>query len=150
MTLDLPKWPCVNLLTHPQVISSTCVKNFWCFSIKMNRNWHKFYNFPASYLDLDQMKLGQYHDTSSGHKQYLCYVRTSNVSPKIIYGPDMNLQRQTDKRTDGRTNRRIWWSLLTHMLLHTFICGGYTHMEVCLGEKWSFIFLKIRRRGFHY
>ena len=36
------------------------------------------------------MTLGQGHDTPLGHKQSLCEVRTSNVSPLKRYGPDTN------------------------------------------------------------
>lgn len=37
--------------------------------------------FSFNDLKLTKMTLDQHHDTISGHKQYLCAIRTINVSP---------------------------------------------------------------------
>lgn len=57
---------------------------------------------PASDFDLSQIILGQFHETTPGHKQYLCQVRTSNVYPLQKYDPGTNFAR-----TDGKKKLRL-------------------------------------------
>lgn len=81
--MNLHKFPKIKVRTYFQVTGNLWVKFFLTFLIAtydLNRN----YAFFDNDLELPQKTLEQDYDTPSGHKQFLCGVRTSNVSPYDI------------------------------------------------------------------
>ena len=78
-----------------------------CFLIKSHGPDTKF-AFPCQWPYLAKISLSQGHETSSGHKQVVCEVKTFNMSQKtIITGHEFC----TD---DGQwltmtTPKKLWW-----------------------------------------
>lgn len=71
-------------MTHPKIISNFCVKDegpMFLYKKGIDRTQIKNFSFQLPYPELALLSLGQTHDTSSGHKQYLCQVRTFNDFP---------------------------------------------------------------------
>lgn len=107
------------------------MKNLQYLSIRKIWTGLEFCTFSASDFDLARMTLGEGYHISLGHKQYLCEVRTSNVSPKERYGPDTNFltERQTDRLMDK--------VIPIYMYSQTSFAGGIQK------TKWSHIIRKI-------
>lgn len=55
-------------------------KNLQCLSMRQIWTGHEFCSFPANDIELARKNLGQNHDRPLGDKQYLCKVRSYNVS----------------------------------------------------------------------
>lgn len=85
MTLNLHNSLWVNFMNHALVIISHNVMKERPIE-DMNRT--KTMNFFSD-LELTQMTFDHNHDTPSGHEQYVCKVRTFNISPKK-YKSDRN------------------------------------------------------------
>lgn len=105
LTLNLNKWPWIKFMTS---LRSKAIfmwsMNFHCFSKRQMLTGPNFAIFLP--MTLNFLK---WHWVKSwytwGHKQSLCEVWTSNVSPKDRYG------LYTITQMDRQTNRRTRWFL---------------------------------------